>query len=212
MDARFDTPLFTPAQAADYLWVSRGRFRGWLGQPVTQVPERFGLSIPFIGLLEGYIVKQLRDAGVQLREIREANRALREGLGVAHPLVWQDLAHNGRDILLHLEADWERARDHQKGFKGIVELDLQRAITWGADKYPQQLRLQDDGCEIILDYRLSGGHPIHEGSGVRVEDVLNLVKAEGGNIAVAAEEFGIPTEEVEALARADARRHSRPAA
>lgn len=210
MDPRFDYPLFTPSQVAEYLDVPRSTFRGWVGQPVTHMSEHQGLSIPFVGLLEGYVVQQLRLAGIPLGEIRDANATLRDELQVNHPLVWQDLAHNGREILRRVDKKWERARDRQEGIAGAIEIGLVREVSWGDDKYPLQLRLRSYGCEVIVDPRLAGGHPIHSDTGVRVEDILNM--AAGDGVAVTSAELGISTQDIEALQAAMHRRGTRTAA
>ncbi len=207
VDPRFDVPLFGPSQVADFLFVRRSRLRGWL-DIITRLDHAMGdgVDIPFAGLVEARVVDELVGAGLHPRAIHEANEALKRDLGMAHPLIWRNLAHDGKDILRPFEASWIRAKDQQRGLPEVIELGLARVALWNDDDYPNQLLLSDKyGTEVRVDPEISGGHPIHWASGARVEDILGLVKA-GDPKHVAAEEFGITEQELDTLILADYRR------
>lgn len=204
-DIRFDRALYSPGEAARYVGVNASTMRGWLDVITMLDKDEAGKAIPFAGLAEAAVIHELRKAGLSLRAIREANGRLKESLNMPHPLIYKHLAHDGREILCQFENGWERARDRNATIPGAIEIGLRRVSLWGDDDLPDQLRVDWDGCEVIIDPRLSGGHPLHWQSGARVEDILGLIQA-GDSIDVAAEEFGLSKEEVEALILADYRR------
>lgn len=204
-DIRFDRPLYGASEAAAYVGVTTPTIRRW-SDVITQIDANAaGKTIPFAGLAEATVVRELRDAGLSLRAIREANERLKESLRMSHPLIYRNLAHDGREILCRIDGSWERARDRNLGIPDIIEVGLQRVSLWGDDDLPARLRIDWYGCEVIIDPRLSGGHPLHWQSGARVEDILGLVRA-GDSVDVAAEEFGLSPEEVQTLVLADYRR------
>lgn len=206
MEARFDIPLFRPSEVERFLRLPRSKVRTWIdATTVSRLPEdAFGLTIPYAGLLEAQVVHQLRQAGLALAAIREANDALKRELDRPHPLIWRHLAHDGKDILRPFEAGWVRARDGQRGIPDVIDLSLQRVVAWQGD-YPSRIRLDGyGGLDVMSDPEYSGGHPIHWESGVRVEDIVGLVRA-GDGLDVAAEEFRIPRAEVEELVLAEFR-------
>lgn len=207
-DVRFDVPLFGPSQVADILFLRRGRVRHWI-DIITRLPRSVddfdGVNIPFAGLVEARVIDELVRAGLHPRAIGEANEALKRDLGMANPLIWRNLAHDGKDILRPFEASWIRARDQQRGLPEVIEVGLNKVAIW-KDDYPSQLLLTDKyGTEVRVDPEISGGHPVHWASGARVEDILGLVKA-GDPKDVAAQEFGISLEDLDKLVLADYRR------
>jgi len=204
-DIRFDRPLYGASEAAKYIGVTTPTIRRWEDVITKLDANQAGKTIPFAGLAEASVVRELRDAGLSLRAIREANETLKESLGMPHPLIYRNLAHDGREILCRFDDGWERARDRNTGIPEIIEVGLQRVSLWGDDDLPERLRIDWYGCEVIIDPRLSGGHPVHWQSGARVEDILGLVRA-GDSVNVAAAEFGLSTEEVQTLILADYRR------
>lgn len=77
---KFETPLYTVAEASRYLGVSDSRFRAWAdgytrrsadrnevrGEPVvtTLSGQRAGsASVPFVGLAEGLVLAGMRQSG-----------------------------------------------------------------------------------------------------------------------------------------------------
>ncbi|MGB6165538.1 MAG: hypothetical protein WCF33_19695 [Pseudonocardiaceae bacterium] len=98
-DDRFVVPLYSVVEAARHLDVPASTFRTWahgyrslrrgrppaVGDPiVTTVPIDSGVSIPFIGLAESYVLAANRRAGVPLQHIRPALDRLRDDLGIEH--------------------------------------------------------------------------------------------------------------------------------
>jgi hypothetical protein len=113
-DLRFDTPLYTVAEAARALGVSPSPFATWAkgytrlpsGKPavtaspvVTAIkPLRAGTpTIPFIGLAEGIVLAAVRGAGVSLQRILPALMVLANNLGVDHALASRRLFTDGAD-------------------------------------------------------------------------------------------------------------------
>lgn len=205
MDERFTKPLFRPGEVRKYLRLGSKAYR-WADEGIITLlePDRDGLTVPYVGLLEAQVVQELRQAGLTLQAIREANLALKNDLGVPNPLIWKNLAHDGRDILRQVDKQWVRSRDRQHGIPEVIDLSLKRVLAWSLE-YPSRVQLERyGGLRVISDPEVSGGHPVLLEGGIRVEDVVNLVKA-GDGLDVAAEEFGLTRQEVETLVLADFR-------
>lgn len=206
MDKRFDLALFAPAEVADYLQIPRSTLHGWLGT-VTQLDKHErDVSIPFAGMAEARVIRELRRAGLRWSAIREAAATLTRELGVPHPLIWRPLAHDGRDILQRFEGDWERARDRQRGIPDVIDIGL-REVEWAADEYPERLRLDAFDSEVVVDPRFAFGQPILWRVGVRVEDVIDSVRA-GDPLDVVKSEFGVTDDEVFDITRFELRRQT----
>src|SRR4051794_34381709 len=86
---KFETPLYSVAEASRYLGVSDSTFRAWAkgyirrggdrkevhgDAVVTMIANqpRSGPSIPFVGLAEGLVLAGIRKSGVPLQRIRPA--------------------------------------------------------------------------------------------------------------------------------------------
>ena len=200
MDGRFTEPLFTPAQVERYLLLPRSKLRTWMdANAVTRIPaDDWGLSVPYAGLLEAMVVADLRGAGLGLTAIREASDKLKAELGLPHPLIWRNLAHDGKDILAPFEAGWRRARDSQLGLPEVIDCGLRKVIAW-QDDFPAAVQLDNyGGVEVASDPDYAGGHPVHWASGVRVEDIVTMAHLEG-SLDVTAQEYAITRSDVERL-------------
>jgi uncharacterized protein (DUF433 family) len=168
-------------------------------------------SLPFIALAEAHILRALREAGLSLREIREATARLRTELGTEYALASAKLARAGRDLLVDLASEaghprWERARDGQLLVEHVLDDYLEQVVWVEGDEYPVRLRLRAyHNAQVIVDPRFSFGQPIFARSKVRVEDVIAVFRA-GERIADIAGEYGLEPEEVEAAVRVAARR------
>lgn len=229
---KFETPLYTVAEASRYLGVSDSRFRAWAhgytrrspgrnevrGEPVvtTIAGQRAGsASVPFVGLAEGLVLAGMREAGVPLQRIRPALSRLKDEFGLDHVLASKRLYTDGAEVLYDFgqesEPDEAEAvmrlvviRNRQYVFTEIVAQYLKR-IDFGADGYAGLIRLPSyKRAEIIVTPRRGFGQPVFERGGARVEDALGMFWA-GESLATVAEEYGVPEDQLEDALRVASR-------
>jgi uncharacterized protein (DUF433 family) len=221
-DERFETPLYTVAEAARFLGVPPTSFGNWargyrvtfrsrrpvVGRPIVTSFEagRNYPSIPFIGLAEGFVVLAFRRAGVSLQHIRKAVAVLERDVGLQHALASQRLFTDGASVLYDYaesEND-EELLTHvvtQQRLLADVVRDYLRLVTYGSDGWPEKLVSPATFRRVVVvDPERGFGQPIFIRGGVRVEDVLDRWRA-GESLAEVAEDFGVPAEDVEDILR-----------
>lgn len=221
-NARFDTPLYTVAEAARFLGVPPTSFGNWargyrvtfrsrepvVGRPIVTSFEaaRHYPSIPFIGLAEGFVVLAFRRAGVSLQHIRKAVAVLEREVGLEHALASQRLFADGASVLFDYAEDEqdEELLTHvvtqQRALADVVR-DYLRLISYGSDGWPEKLvSPATTRPVVIVDPERAFGQPIFMRGGVRVEDVVDRWRA-GESLAEVAEDFGVPPEDVEDILR-----------
>lgn len=229
---KFETPLYTVAEASRYLGVSDSTFRAWAkgytrrspdrnevrGEPVVTTIEgqRSGsASIPFVGLAEGLVLAGMREAGVPLQRIRPALSRLKDEFGLDHVLASKRLYTDGAEVLYDFgqESDREEAEavmrlvvvtNNQYVFTEVVAQYLKR-IDFASDGYAGLIRLPSyRRAEVVVSPRRGFGQPVFERGGARVEDALGMFWA-GESLATVAEEYGIPEDQLEDALRVASR-------
>jgi uncharacterized protein (DUF433 family) len=210
---RVGAGLYLPQAAASYLsmptrtlqsWLNRGQHSVVLVHSVSGVP-RNAPSIPFVGLIEAYVLRSLRGLNLSQRKIDEAATAVREEFGTEYGLATKKIATDGIDIFIEYAGpgDLARAHDGQRPIREIIQ-DYLRYIEWedGYEGIASRLRLPQypDFVPVVLDPDYAGGQPILAGSKTPVEAVVNLCKA-GETVEVVAEEYGLDVDTVEELYR-----------
>lgn len=211
-DQRFSVGLLDMTDAARFLGIPRGTFQRWArgyerGGPLLHVldaaPRR--AQVPFVAVVEAYVLEALRRAGVRPARIRPALRALQVEFGREYALLSPNLATDGIDVLW----DFSRTSEGQGLMVGhtgqlvmreIVE-DYLRYIIWADDGYPGALELRYcQPSKVTLDPYRAFGQPFFEGSRARVWDVANMLKA-GEDPQVVADEHGVSIDDVRTAAR-----------
>lgn len=113
---KFETPLYSVAEAARYLGVPDSTFRAWATGYTNRAPGRSEVHgkpivttiggqakgaaiIPFVGLAEGMVLAGIRKAGVPLQRIRPAIDSLDAEFGLAHVLASKQLYTDGAEVL-----------------------------------------------------------------------------------------------------------------
>ncbi|HEY3827753.1 MAG TPA: DUF433 domain-containing protein [Solirubrobacteraceae bacterium] len=223
-NGRFDTPLYTFAEAARFLAVPTATFATWAKGYVRQPPARRAVigapivtsfaaergypSIPFVGLAEAMVLAAFRRDGVSLQHIRRAVAIIEREVGLEHALASERLYTDGAVILY----DYAQAeRDEQ--LDGLTEVvSRQRVFSPVIREYLQRITYGDDGWAVrlvspatarplvVVDPQRSFGQPIFIHGGVRIEDVLDRWRA-GEPLVEVAEDFGVPAEDVEDILR-----------
>ncbi len=105
---KYRDPLLTPRETARHLQVPRSTFDSWLreeaaGEPlVHRVPplRRGWSSVPFVAIIEAYVLRSLRDLRISKRKIREASAAVRREFGSPYGLATRRVATDGIDIFI----------------------------------------------------------------------------------------------------------------
>ncbi|MFN8076740.1 MAG: DUF433 domain-containing protein [Kineosporiaceae bacterium] len=225
---RFETPIYTVAEAARYLRVPDSTFRAWaagyrrrsqgrpevFGEPViaTVAPAQGrGPVVPFVGLAEGLVLAALRNSGVPLQRIRPALARLASEFGVAHALASRRLYSDGAEVLFDYadasDPDEARAlrslvvvRNGQRVFNDVVAAYLRR-VEFGDDGYPTLIELPGYAvAKVVVDPARGFGQPIFRRGGARVEDALSMFRA-GESLETVAEEYRISVPELEDVVR-----------
>lgn len=227
IDIRFDTPLYTLAEAARALDVPGSTFQNWargymritaVPPIVTTVPSEPGEpNVPFVGLAEGLVLAAVRRHGVPMQRIRPALDVLQKELGIAHALASRKLYTDGAEVLFDYaqhEGDTPEGntvrelvvvRNGQRVFGEIVDAYLKR-VTYAADGWAERIRLpQYQRAEVIADPRFSYGEPTFLTGRARLSDVLERFWA-GEDLATVAHEFGVPEAHLEDVVRVASRR------
>lgn len=225
IDGRFETPLYTVAEAARFLGVPTATFATWakgyvrrpagrpevIGKPILTsfAAERGYPTIPFVGLAEAMVLAAFRRSGVSLQHIRRAVATIDREVGLEHALASERLYTDGAVILYdYAQAEHDRELDgltevvsRQRVFSPVVKEYLKR-ITYGGDGWAVRLVSPATARPVVLvDPQRSFGQPIFVHGGVRVEDVLDRWRA-GEPLSAVAEDFGVPAKDVEDILRA----------
>jgi uncharacterized protein (DUF433 family) len=232
-DIRFDTPLYTAADAARAVGVSPATLVNWAkgyvrrrpGKPdvkgapvVTSLPPAgpHQPTIPFVGLSEALVLAAVRRSGVPLQRVRPALEVLSKNLGLDHALASRRLYSDGAEILFDYaerssdpDAPLVRqllvVRNQQRVFAEAVEQYLQ-LIEYAGDGYARLVRLPGyREAEVVADPVRSFGQPIFSHGGAKLTDVLERFWA-GDDLDSLVDEFGVPRSELEDVVRVASRR------
>jgi uncharacterized protein (DUF433 family) len=230
---RFETPLYTLADAARIVDVPASTLATWAKGYVRRFPGRPDVSgapvitfesptrhrapsIPFVGLAEAHVLAAIRKSGVPMQRIRPALTQLQDELGVDHALASWKLYTDGAELLFDygrrhdsaegpLISDLVVVRNGQRVFVDVIREYLQR-IQYGADGYPELIRVPGyRHAEVVVDPTRAFGAPIFERGGARVEDVLERFWADE-SMDELADEFGVPVDQLEDVLRVASRR------
>jgi uncharacterized protein (DUF433 family) len=210
---RFTVPLLTPLETAQYLQIPERTIRHWLSDKAAGRPlvhsvksERRGSpTVPFIALVEAYVLRSLRNLGLSPLKIADAAAEIRNEFGTEYGLASRRIATDGIDVFIHyLETDdVVRAGDGQLPIRDVIN-DYLHYILWDADDdFPTRLtlRLYDPAvAKVVIDPRFAWSAPIVEAAKVPVTAVLGMWRA-GESADVVASEYGLTVEQVEALVR-----------
>lgn len=228
-DAHYITPLYRKAEAARLIAVPPSTFRNWaigyafkrldgsevVSQPIIttiQPTTPQGLSVPFVGLAEAYIVAAFKEAGVPMRRIRPAVLWLQEHIGLDQALASERLKTDGAGVLWDYghqtgdEADRQLVeglvvvrKGGQQVFRPVVANYLKR-VTY-ENGWTRVIELPTyPGVNVIVDPWINGGQPTLAARGVRVADIVDRLTA-GEDAADVALDYDLPRREVDLLRR-----------
>lgn len=231
---KFDTPLYTVAEAARIVGVPASTLHTWAKGYTRRPPGRRPVSggpvisfvpssrnreptIPFVGLAEALVLAAIRKSGVPMQRIRPALTQLEKEIGLEYALASHKLYTDGAELLYDygegaegdddasLACDLVVVRDGQRVFVDVIREYLQR-IEYGEDGYPSLIHVPTYlHADVIVDPRRAFGLPIFGRGGARVQDVLERFWADE-SIEELSEEFGVPVDELEDVLRVASRR------
>ena len=220
---RFETPLYTVAEAARFLDVPVSTFGTWArgyeahpkGRPIvksgpilaaTRTPRRHP-EVPFVGLVEGMVAAAFRRAGVSMQHIRRSLTVLRDEIGIEHALASRKLYTDGASILFDYataEKDDEVMTvvvSGQRVFHDVIRDYLER-ITYARDDWAERLVLPiTDRAVVECDPSRGFGRPLFIVGGAPMDDVLDRFRA-GEPLKDVAKDFDLRPEDVEDVIRA----------
>lgn len=213
-DLRVARPIFTLRETAGYLGLPKSTLHQWArpasSKPLITVFPRQGAeaTVPFMGFAEAFVLAAFRKAGVPLQRIRPAVEVFEREIGIEHALASQRLYTDGAEVLFdyaHERHDDELLelvvlRTGQRQFSELVRDYLQR-VNYGDDGWASQVRLPAYGrADVVVDPHVAFGLPIVRHGGARVEDLVDRFLA-GDTIDAIADDFGVPSGEVEDVIR-----------
>ncbi len=169
---------------------------------ITTARPGQGLTVPFVGLTQAFVLWSFRRAGVPMQRIRPAVEALERELGLEYVLASNRLVTDGAEVLLRAEpgAEDDRlivARSGQAVFNPVVDQYL-RQIKFD-DGYAASLDLpRFERTAVSVDPHVNGGRPTVRDHGVALADVISRMRA-GEPAASVADDYGMAEEQVRSL-------------
>jgi uncharacterized protein (DUF433 family) len=205
----FRTPILTARETARYLRMPESTLDVWLraesGAPLVHAvtPARRGWPrVPFVGVVEAYVLRCLRDLGLSMAQIRIAAELVRDEFGNEYALASKRVVTDGVTLFVTFADEvYVRARDRQQTVPDLLR-DSLKSIEWDDDGNAARLQLRQfpATASVIIDPRFGWGSPVLARNKVRVDDVIGLWRA-GESMKVVAEEYDLPVEVVEDVLR-----------
>jgi uncharacterized protein (DUF433 family) len=170
------------------------------------LPERRGrASVPFIALVEAYVLRALRtELRFSTARIHAAVSDLRAEFGTEYALGSKRIATDGIDLFVeYSDGEYARVHDRQMPVREFITGYL-RYIDWGETGYATRLRLPrfSETAPVVIDPRFNWGGPVLQRTKVPVSAVIDLFKS-GEPINVVAGEYGLDEGEVQEIVRAE---------
>jgi uncharacterized protein (DUF433 family) len=202
-------PLLTARETARYLKMPESTLDNWIAQPAGEplvhavAPERRGWPrVPFVGVIEAYVLRSLRQMGMSMRDIRLAAGIVRSELRDPYALAQHRIATDGVALFVRLaDASIIHVRDQQIAIGEVIAGYL-TYITWDEEGLPTRLHLPQypKDAEVIIDPRFGWGAPVLAATKTPVEAIVQLWRT-GEEMAEIADEYGLSPATVENVLR-----------
>lgn len=192
----FRDPILNVADAALYLAMPPSTLGDWKRTGTVhsaEAPVHGGPVLPFVAMVEAFVLDAIRRAGFRAGKIREAADGVRRFYGDRYALARPGLGTDGFEIFIKNDDEFLRAADRQQAIRETIT-NFHEFIQWEGE-VPTRLRLRQFD-NVILDPRFGWGRPIVEGPNVPVSAIMGLWHAREP-IDVIAEEFGMCRADVE---------------
>jgi uncharacterized protein (DUF433 family) len=201
----WDLPLYSPREAAQYIWMPRRTAYYWL----RDNSQKLGISVPnsgrltFKNLIEIYVINALRQHRVQLKKIRHANNYLRETYKIEHPLADLDISTDRHNVMFKSLGKLINASEGgQIEFEEVIAPYLNRIER--DKKQKQLLRLfpftdqqHSNTRFVVLDPLVQFGRPCIAGTRIRTDIVFERYKA-GEAVTTLARDYDLKPPQIEA--------------
>ena len=136
----YTKPILTARETARYLGMPESTLDVWLldrgKAPLVHAvtPERRGWPrVPFVGVIEAYVLRALRDLQLPMDEIRKAAELVREEFDDPYALAHRRIVTDGVALFVRMaDESYVHARDRQIAISDVLEEHLRR-IDWGSD-------------------------------------------------------------------------------
>lgn len=205
----YSKPILTARETARYLGMPESTLDAWLldrgKTPLVHAvtPVRRGWPrVPFVGVIEAYVLRALRDLKLPIAEIRKAAELVREEFADPFALAHRRIVTDGVALFVRMaDESYVHALDRQIAITDVLEDHLKR-IDWDVDGNARRLHLPDfpAAANVIIDPRFGWGSPVLGRSKVKVEDLVSLWRS-GERLAAIADEYDLTVEVVEDVLR-----------
>lgn len=195
----YSDPMLNVADAATYLAMPQSTLGSWRkSQAVHSLPSTVhgGPTLPFVAVIEAFVLRSLREAGYPARRVREAAEGARKYFNDPYGLARPGIGHDGAEIFIEAGGDLLRAKDQQQAIRETVK-DFKQFIVWEGQE-PRQLKLRQFGGSVILDPRFGWGRPVIAENRVPIESIIGLWHARE-SMQTIADEFEMERDEIERL-------------
>lgn len=229
-DLRFDTPLYSLAEAARFLDVPSATFASWRtdyldrdsegrasdGPTHTAHRSDTGPTVPFVALAEGIVLAAIRKTGVPIQRIHPTLMALQEETGLDHALAHRGLYSDGAEILDDFAKRSAEPGVAQLTKQLVVLRNGQRVFTDTVIEHLERIEYADDGYaklvhlpgyrrrQLIVDPARAFGQPVFARGAAKVSDVMDRFHA-GESLTDLSEDFGVPLDDLEDALRVTSR-------
>jgi uncharacterized protein (DUF433 family) len=150
-------------------------------------------AVSFLDLIDAYVARFFRNAGVQPRLIRRAYQILGDELRTKHPFAHTDLCTDGSRII---------RKQAEKGLTDVVSRQ-----TWFAEMrdwlkhidYDPETRLAARWCisgGVVIDPAISFGKPVVCGTGITTFVLAQQYFANSENAGLVADLYGVAEDDV----------------
>ena len=224
-------PIYPLAEAARLARIPVTTLRRWLeghhrttregrdvfDPPVLRIEPIGSDEVTWGEFVESLYLRAYRSRDITLQKLRKVVLELREDMDTPFPLATHRLLVSGRDLFrLKLEQTEEKEATTLQSVPGGQQ-SMWEAInryletlnfTFSQDEYAIQWRPVEGGGLVRVQPDFSFGAPVVD-SGVRT-DVLHEAFEAGESVAVIADSFQVPVDEVEAAIRFETRLGTKP--
>jgi uncharacterized protein (DUF433 family) len=220
-------PAYSAADAARFLRLPVSTVRAWsFGQryavagdsrrfkPVISVADPARRFLSFLNLVELLVLAAIRRTHkVPLGKVRKAVDYLRKNLTTDHPLADHQFLTNGVDLFVeHYGKILNLSRNGQIEIRDMIVAYL-KLVDRDDQGIPIRLHLpkvasidaQPAPSAIVIDPRFGFGRPVIEGSGVRIDVMVERFNSGEGIVELAAD-YGLTDAAIEDAIRMDSRR------
>lgn len=208
----YKDPMLNVQDAATYLNMPASTLADWKQNSLVhsvRPARRTWPTLPFVAVVEAFVLRELRHAGFSRRQIADAAAGIRRGFKDEYGLARPGIGHDqGVEIFIEVGGELYRAKDRQQAIRNTVS-GFTQCIQWSG-KDPQRLRLAQLG-NVYLDPRFGWGQPTVGPTHAPLASVAGLWYA-GESLQDIADDYDMAPDEIDTLMRTWSRTNDRLAA